>query len=199
MLDTGGCETEAVNTVSIDFTAVAPSPVTRTIQIAHPASAGRWTGPYLVLCGYHLLKTNGRYANKTIKCVVKYHMCRSPSVRWSVKRSILALFRSTLRSWLYLHLKPLVHWPARKYSQTMDLGSTPGGTFGCLMATANRDASSRARSSSAFFLSYGSRGGGGAWFRLFERFKKTRHCLGQAVDTTSAFFLSCKGGERSWA
>lgn len=44
---------------------------------------------------------------------------------WSVNRSILPPLRSTSRSWLYLHLKPLVHLPCRKYSHSMDLGSTP--------------------------------------------------------------------------
>jgi hypothetical protein len=44
--------------------------------------------------------------------------------------------RSTLRSWLYLHLKPLVHWPCLKNSHTTDLGSTPvrvvcAGVGGC--------------------------------------------------------------------
>jgi len=39
-------------------------------------------------------------------------------------------FFSTFRSWLNLHLKPLVHWLARKNSHTMDLGSTPGGARG---------------------------------------------------------------------
>lgn len=47
----------------------------------------------------------------------------------SVNRSALCVLRSTDRSWLNLHLKPLVHWPWRKYSHTMDLGSTPGGEF----------------------------------------------------------------------
>jgi hypothetical protein len=35
------------------------------------------------------------------------------AAHWSVNRSILPPLRSTLRSWLYLHLKPLVHLPCR--------------------------------------------------------------------------------------
>ena len=43
----------------------------------------------------------------------------------SEKMSILPPLRSTDKSWENLHLKPLVHWPCRKYSQTIDFGSTP--------------------------------------------------------------------------
>ena len=43
----------------------------------------------------------------------------------SEKMSILPPLRSTDKSWENLHLKPLVHWPCRKYSQSIDFGSTP--------------------------------------------------------------------------
>ena len=43
----------------------------------------------------------------------------------SLYKSIFSPFLSTFRSCEYLHLNPFAHWPLRKNSQTMDLGSTP--------------------------------------------------------------------------
>ena len=75
----------------------------------------------------------------------------SPTVLVSVYKSILALLRSTAKSWENLHLSPFWHWPLLKNWHNTVFGSTPNGTFWVCTGLKSSASSSFFFCSAAFF------------------------------------------------